>query len=80
MPKIKTIKSTKNNICQEDNDMENINDICYIGFKNDNVWKHIFKELKYDGKNDINITALQIKECKKTWKGDSCQFEPRLLC
>jgi len=46
------------------------------GFKNNNVWIHIFKEIKYDGKNDIIITATQIKNCKKTWNGNNCQFEP----
>ena len=48
--------------------------------KNNNVWKHIFKEIKYDGKSDIIVTANQIKGCKKTWTETNNQFEPRLLC
>lgn len=44
------------------------------------IWKHIFQELKYDGKTEIIITASQIKKCGKSWKGTSNQFEPRLLC
>jgi hypothetical protein len=44
------------------------------------VWSHIFNEVKYTGNCDTTITSKQIKDCKKTWKGKTCQFEPRLLC
>lgn len=44
------------------------------------IWKHIFNEIKYNGNNEIIITADEIKKCGKTWKGVSNQFEPRLLC
>lgn len=44
------------------------------------IWKHIFNEIKYNGNNEIIITADEIKKCGKTWKGVNNQFEPRLLC
>ena len=44
------------------------------------IWKHIFNEIKYNGNNEIIITADEIKKCGKTWKDVSNQFEPRLLC
>lgn len=69
---IKTLQ--KLDINKEDN--ENL----IIGLNNNNVWKHIFEQIKYDGSSDTIISATQIKECKKSWKGDECQFEPRLLC
>ena len=69
---IKTNKSPKN-ISQEiinndSNDTKN------------NIWKHIFQEIKYNGDKDIIITAEQIKKSNKNWKGVNNQFEPRLLC
>lgn len=45
-----------------------------------NIWKHIFNEIKYNGDKEIVITAEEIKKCGKTWKGKNNQFEPRLLC
>ncbi len=63
----------------EDNKSEDNDNYC-LGIKKNNVWKHIFNEIKYDGKQDICISAEQIKKCKKSWKGENCQFEPRLLC
>lgn len=45
-----------------------------------NIWKHIFNEIKYNGDNEVIITAEEIKKCGKTWKGKNNQFEPRLLC
>lgn len=47
--------------------------------KND-VWEHIFNEIKYNGEKEQIITAEEIKKCGKTWKGTNNQFEPRLLC
>jgi hypothetical protein len=44
------------------------------------IWKHIFAEKKYNGIKEIIITAEEIKNCGKTWKGINNQFEPRLLC
>lgn len=47
----------------------------------DKIWEHICKELNIINKlNGVEITGKQIRECKKTWKGKSSQFEPRLLC
>jgi hypothetical protein len=43
-------------------------------------WNHIFTTLNYKGDKDFIITADQIKECGKSWKGKANQFEPRLLC
>ena len=62
------IIKNSNNIIKEDN------------YKNNQIWKHIFQEIKYNGNSDIKITADQIKNCGKTWKGKNNQFEPRLLC
>lgn len=45
-----------------------------------NIWKHIFNEINYNGDTEIVITADEIKKCGKTWKGKNNQFEPRLLC
>lgn len=44
------------------------------------IWEHIFKEINYDYKTEITITSNTIKNAKKSWKGKSNQFEPRLLC
>jgi hypothetical protein len=47
----------------------------------DIVWEHILKYIGYDFRKRIQpITAKQIKEARQSWKGRSCQFEPRLLC
>jgi hypothetical protein len=46
----------------------------------DNLWKHIFECIGYDGKCEKVITADDIKKSGKTWKGITNQFEPRLLC
>ena len=43
-------------------------------------WDHILTTLGYKGAAELVITADQIKECGKTWKGSANQFEPRLLC
>lgn len=43
--------------------------------KND-VWKHIFNEIKYNGEKEQVITAEEIKKCGKTWKGTNNQFGP----
>ena len=51
-----------------------------ISKKDDNYWEHILTECKYNKENNFNISANQIKNCKKSWKGKKCQFEPRLLC
>jgi hypothetical protein len=42
-------------------------------------WVHILDSLKYNGEEQFNIAATQIKECGKTWKGTKSQFEPRLF-
>jgi len=39
-------------------------------------WEHILNTVKLE--NDV-ITADQMKNCKSSWTGKSCQFEPRLL-
>ena len=44
------------------------------------IWNHILTERKYDKETSFIITADDIKNCNKTWKGKACQFEPRLLC
>jgi len=62
------------------NKVEKLSENNYINSKNDEIWKHIFNEINYDGKSDITITAEQIKKCKNTWSGKNNQFEPRLLC
>jgi hypothetical protein len=69
---VSTIKLSKINIVNEDNDNKHSS-------KND-IWKHIFNEIKYNGDKEIVITAEEIKKCGKTWKGKNNQFEPRLLC
>jgi hypothetical protein len=76
--KIKNINIS--NIKPEDMKNKEIKKI--IKIKEDtNYWDHILKECKYDNKEDnFKITADQIKNCKKSWKGKKCQFEPRLLC
>lgn len=43
-------------------------------------WTHIFEKLGITGDTEFTITAKQIKECGKSWKGIADQFEPRLLC
>jgi len=42
-------------------------------------WEHILLSTNYKGESECIITAKQIKECGKTWKGAASQFEPRLL-
>jgi hypothetical protein len=42
-------------------------------------WEHILQSVNYNGADELIITANKIKECGKTWKGASSQFEPRLL-
>ena len=44
------------------------------------VWKHIFKTIGYDGQIEILLSAKMIKDCRSSWKGVKNQFEPRLLC
>jgi hypothetical protein len=44
------------------------------------IWTHIFSSIKYEFKDDIIITANEIKSAGKTWTGKTDQFEPRLLC
>lgn len=67
-----TSKLDEINIVNEDNNDKQ-------SLKN-NIWKHIFNEIKYNGDKEIVITAEEIKNCGKTWKGKNNQFEPRLLC
>ena len=43
------------------------------------VWKHILITLNPSDTYPFICTADQLKSCKKSWKGASCQFEPRLL-
>jgi hypothetical protein len=43
-------------------------------------WEHIFTKLGHTGETDFTITANEIKDCGKSWKGSANQFEPRLLC
>jgi uncharacterized protein DUF6997/uncharacterized protein DUF6996 len=44
-------------------------------------WVHILKSINFNfKKNNIIITANQIKKSKLNWEGKTCQFEPRLLC
>ena len=76
----KSISNKEKKVIEENDNNTEDNNISCIGIKKDNVWKHIFNEIKYDGTKDICITAEQIKKCKKSWKGENCQFEPRLLC
>lgn len=45
-----------------------------------NVWMHIFEQVKYDLLEDKIISATDIKNAGKNWNGKSNQFEPRLLC
>ena len=45
-----------------------------------NVWMHIFEQIKYDLLEDKIISATDIKNAGKNWNGKSNQFEPRLLC
>lgn len=42
-------------------------------------WEHILLYINYKGQSECTVTAKQIKECGKTWKGAASQFEPRLL-
>jgi len=45
------------------------------------IWEHILVQHKYNNTStSFIISAEQIKECKKSWTGVNCQFEPRLLC
>jgi len=44
------------------------------------VWSHILHTLNYQGEDDFELTAEDIKKCKETWRGPANQFEPRLLC
>lgn len=51
-----------------------------ISVKND-LWKHIITKCNIDLTKKISlISADDIKNCKKSWKGKQNQFEPRLLC
>jgi hypothetical protein len=70
--------STKDNSSEDRSSKEESKKI--FETEKNKIWKHIFEELKYDGKEEIIITATQIKKCGKTWKGENNQFEPRLLC
>ena len=45
-----------------------------------NIWMHIFEQIKYDLLEDKIISATDIKNAGKNWNGKSNQFEPRLLC
>ena len=47
----------------------------------DTIWNHILDTLDLNLDTPITlITSNQIKNCKSTWLGAKCQFEPRLLC
>jgi hypothetical protein len=43
-------------------------------------WDHILQTLKFNGESEFIVSADNIKECGKSWKGAANQFEPRLLC
>ena len=73
--KVSTSKLSEINIVNEDKDNKDDKQ----SSKN-NIWKHIFNEIKYNGNKEVVITADEIKKCGKTWKGKNNQFEPRLLC
>lgn len=72
---VSTSKLSEINVMNEDKD--NKDDKHSL---NNNIWKHIFNEIKYNGDKEVIITADEIKKCGKTWKGKNNQFEPRLLC
>jgi len=72
---LSTSKLSEINIVNEDKDNEDDKQ----SSKN-NIWKHIFNEIKYNGDKEVIITAEEIKNAGKTWKGKNNQFEPRLLC
>ena len=45
------------------------------------IWNHIINANKIDLTKSLSIlTAENIKNCNKIWKGKKNQFEPRLLC
>jgi hypothetical protein len=75
---------TDDETCKKENIAENINDTdddSNNEYKNNGkIWIHILKYINYDCKKDREISADDIKNAKKTWKGKSSQFEPRLLC
>lgn len=72
---VSTSKLSEINIVNEDNNKKDDKQ----SLKN-NIWNHIFNEIKYNGNKEVVITADEIKKCGKTWKGKNNQFEPRLLC
>jgi hypothetical protein len=45
----------------------------------DEPWSHILKTMNYDNQDELIITADDIKQSGKSWKGKANQFEPRLL-
>ena len=49
--------------------------------KMNEIWEHIIEYNKVDLRKNLSIiTSEQIKKSKLTWRGGSCQFEPRLIC
>lgn len=80
-------KSEKNQINELISDFEiknkisnNITECNKIVCHKSEIWTHIFEMVKYDYSDDKIISATEIKDAGKTWKGKSNQFEPRLLC
>lgn len=49
--------------------------------KKSEIWRHIIATSEIDLEKPVSfITADEIKASKKTWCGESDQFEPRILC